>query len=82
MRILLTLTSVLLLGACTQPQLATDTLRSVAYSNIQTKGYAFNACDWNDVYRTKFEASAIDGTRVRGVICSGPFARTTLEITR
>jgi hypothetical protein len=77
----LTIISVLLLGACTQPQLATETLRSVAYHGIQTKGYAFNACDWNDVYHTKFTAYTFDGRPVRGVICSGPFAPTGLEIT-
>jgi hypothetical protein len=50
------------------------------YKNIKITGYEFYGCGESDFFRTGFEASAPNGTQVKGVVCSGLFKGATLRL--
>lgn len=73
------ITLCLFLQGCTQEEKTTTLLKQQGYKNIYITGYmAFN-CSKDDFYRTGFTATAPNGERVSGVVCSGIFKGSTIR---
>ena len=64
-----------------QPEQATKVLTKQGYTDIQINGYAILGCDKGDTYRTKFNATAPNGSKINGVVCAGWFKGNTVRIT-
>jgi hypothetical protein len=72
----------ILLTSCTQPERTTRILDEQGYSEIQIHPYNFMtlfACSEDDTFRTPFTATAQNGNKVRGVVCSGIFKGSTVR---
>ena len=63
--------------ACSDSDGAMRVLSQQGYTDITTHGHSLFGCSEDDFYRTEFEATAINGDRVTGVVCSGwgPFGK-------
>ena len=69
----------LFLQGCTQEEKTTQLLKQQGYKNIYITGYmAFN-CGEDDWFSTGFTATAPNGERVSGVVCSGIFKGSTIR---
>lgn len=79
MKRILLVAFVLMLGACTRADNAHQVLESNGYKNIQMNGYAWFGCDEKDTFADSFEATSPNGTRVKGVVCSGVFKGSTIR---
>ncbi len=55
------------------PPEATRVLQQQGYKDIKIGGYAWFACSEKDFWQTQFEATALDGTKVKGAVCRGAF---------
>jgi hypothetical protein len=66
-------------AGCSDPQSATRALESQGFKNIKITGYAWLGCSEDDAWRTGFEADALSGRRVAGVVCSGIFKGSTVR---
>lgn len=75
----LCLTSVLFLSACSRPDATVDVLTKQGYTQVQTHGYGFFACDEKDTFSTKFTAVSPAGVKVSGVVCSGVLKGHTIR---
>lgn len=62
---------VVALSACTNADNATKVLSNAGYTNIQITGYNFFACSEDDKVHTGFTATAQNGNKVEGTVCSG-----------
>lgn len=70
----------LLASACSDAPTAERILRQNGFTNIQTTGYSWFACDGkSDSFATGFEATSPAGVRVRGAVCSGMFKGGTIR---
>lgn len=59
------------LAACTDPATATRVAENHGFTRVEITGYRFFGCSEHDVYHTGFRATAPNGRRVEGVVCSG-----------
>ncbi len=71
MKRILALIAVMSLSACTDPEGAIRTLDAHGFKDIHMTGYRWTGCGRNDAYHTGFSATALNGRRVTGVVCSG-----------
>lgn len=55
------------------PPEATRVLEQQGFKDIKINGYAWFACAKSDTWQTEFEATALNGTKVKGAVCSGLF---------
>lgn len=78
-KILLVLSAVLLLSACTDPKGATKALLDQGYEPIEVGGWRAMSCSKGDVFTTKFRAKNPDGREVKGVVCSGLLKGATIR---
>lgn len=63
----------ILLTSCTNPEKATALLETQGYEDIQITGFKFFGCSEDDLSRTGFIATGMNGQQVEGVVCSGWF---------
>ncbi len=73
MKKLLILTLVLALTACTQPDQSKRLLESQGMTNVEITGYNFFGCSEDDSFHTGFKAISVNGTEIKGTVCSGMF---------
>lgn len=66
--------------ACTDSTVATKTLSSAGYKDVEITGYAFFGCSEDDAFHTGFKATGQDGKPVEGVVCSGWFKGATIRL--
>lgn len=66
--------------ACHSEKEATEVLAANGYTNIETDGYAWLGCSEGDSFRTSFDATAPNGTKVEGVVCSGWLEGATIRL--
>lgn len=50
-------------------------LHKQGYSDISMTGYRFFGCAEDDVFRHGFEATAVNGQKITGIVCSGWLAK-------
>lgn len=73
--------------SCSNETMAEKALRDRGYTNVKIteslhSSHAFFGCGEYDSFHTGFEANSINGTRVKGVVCSGmPHKGATIRIT-
>jgi len=73
----LILSAVLFIGALSRPFWAYDppeatrVLQQQGFKDIKINGYAWFACAEKDFWQTEFEATALNGTHVKGAVCRG-----------
>ena len=67
------------LAGCTDAGHAVDLLTRQGYTNVQTHGYDWFACSEDDVFQTRFSATAPTGARVNGTVCKGWFKSSTIR---
>lgn len=79
MKYIVLIIAALSLMACTRPDNAREVLTANGYTNIQMEGYGFFACDEKDSFADAFVANSPNGTRVKGVVCSGLFKGSTIR---
>lgn len=65
--------------ACVDARGAGRVLAQAGYTNVSAGGYGWLSCDSNDVFATRFTATAPNGAKVRGVVCSGIFKGFTIR---
>lgn len=71
----------LMASTCTRPDRAEEVLVSQGYTDIDIQGHAWFACSEDDTFKTRFEATSPNGTRVKGAVCDGWFKGATVRIT-
>lgn len=59
----------------TDPKNAERVLSENGYTDIQITGYSFMLCGKDDVQHTGFIAKSINGSQVKGAVCSGLFIK-------
>lgn len=64
---------------CTQPEEARKILEAQGLTNITITGYNAFACSEDDNYSTGFEATSVNGTRVKGTVCKGMLKGATVR---
>ncbi len=69
---LLTLLLVLALAGCTDPEATVRTAENHGFKDVKITGYRAFGCGKDDVQSTGFEATAPNGRRITGVVCSQP----------
>ena len=79
MKRLLSITTVLLLVGCTNPESATSTLKANGFTNINITGYNFTGCGKDDFYHTGFVAKTPIGVSASGTVCAGVFKGNTIR---
>ena len=57
--------------ACTDSSGTRSVLQSNGMTDISITGYQFFGCSKDDIVRTGFKATSINGQKVEGVVCSG-----------
>lgn len=70
-KILVVIGCVFTLAACSDAPTAERILAQNGYKNIKTTGYSMFSCADSDAFATGFVATSPNGTKVRGVVCSG-----------
>lgn len=58
-------------AACTSESKTESALKNAGYTDIEVGGWAVAACSDDDMYSTKFRATAPNGSRGSGVVCCG-----------
>ncbi len=76
---LLGISSLLLLCACTQPDRTREILRSQGYTNIEITGYEIFGCAEKDFFHTGFTATSPNGSHIRGIACGGILKGITIR---
>lgn len=71
MGIIAVVLSVTMLTGCTDSEGAERVLRLNNFTDIQITGYAWLSCSEKDTIRTGFTATAPNGEKVSGAVCSG-----------
>lgn len=69
----------LTLTGCTKPGATERILTEQGYTNIDAGGYGWLSCGQDDAFRTNFTATAPNGKRVSGTVCSGWFKGHTVR---
>jgi hypothetical protein len=70
-----------LLGAgCTRPNDTRRVLEQSGYTQIEITGWRPFAADEKDTFSTGFSATAPNGQRVTGAVCSGWFKGNTVRL--
>lgn len=76
--------AVLTLAACSDADGARRTLERHGFTEITTTGWSLWGCDSGkhsgDTFVTGFNAKALNGERVEGVVCSGWFKGATVRL--
>lgn len=67
-------------AGCTRRDKTVEVLEANGYTNIEITGYNFFSCSEDDAFKTGFEATAPNGTRVEGTVCSGWFKGSTIRL--
>lgn len=73
------ITCAVLITGCSRPEHSTEILRQQGYTNINILGYAFFGCGKDDTFHDEFTATAPNGVRVHGVVCSDYFKGATVR---
>lgn len=69
----------LVLAGCTQPEHARKVLEAQGLTNIVITGYSAFSCSDNDTFATGFEATSVNGARVKGTVCEGMLKNATVR---
>lgn len=75
MKYIVVATIALMMAACSDAPTAQRVLANQGFRNIQTTGYSWFGCSKDDFYSTGFVATAPNGNRVEGVVCSSVFTK-------
>lgn len=70
---------VLAIAGCTQPEHARKVLAAQGLTGITITGYSAFACSDSDTYATGFEATSVNGTKVKGTVCEGMLKNATVR---
>lgn len=72
--------SALVFSSCTDEEGAEKVLKRSGYTSVDAGGYDFFNGSKDDVYVTKFKATAPNGERVSGVVTKGWFKGSTIRL--
>jgi len=78
-KLLIAIAILALLGGCTDASTAQRVLHQQGYTNVVITGYRPFLGSQGDTYVTGFEATAPNGTRVTGAVCSGFLKGATIR---
>ncbi|CAB4196704.1 hypothetical protein UFOVP1290_224 [uncultured Caudovirales phage] len=67
------------LCGCTNESDSRRTLDNSGFTDIKLHGYAWFACDKNDLFHTEFTAKNPNGKVVSGVVCCGILKSCTVR---
>jgi len=65
--------ALLVVGGFTKPDDSKRLLSAQGLRNVKITGYNFFGCSEDDIFRTGFEATGVNGSIVKGTVCSGLF---------
>lgn len=69
----------LMVAGCTQPEKARAVLAAQGLTDIKITGYSAFSCSKDDNYATGFEATSVNGTKVKGTVCAGMLKGATVR---
>lgn len=78
-KVMIIITALSLLTACTNEADTVRALQNSGYTDIKPGGYAWLSCGKDDFYHTEFTAVNPAGKQVKGVVCSGLFKDATVR---
>jgi len=67
-----------LMVACTSSQRSDEVLKKSGFHDIQIGGYGWFACG-EDLFKTKFTATNVNGEKVEGTVCCGILKSCTVR---
>lgn len=68
-----------MLTGCTSGDKAREVLAAQGFTEIEITGYDVFGCSEDDTFHTGFKATAPNGNRVEGVVCSGILKGATVR---